>query len=329
MYRNDIELIENVIGYKFNNVYLLVQAFTRRSFSQENGGLDNEILEFVGDKVLDYFVVKILVNNYACILKNREYKGLYSDFSEGDLTNIKKKLVEKKMLAHRIDLLGLNHFLIMGKRDIYNNVQYDTSVMEDLFEAILGAVAIDSKWDEKSINNVINKMLEPMKYLGEYNNDNYIDLIQTWHQRKYNELPLYEFYFDNNNHCYVVRLFLRGIKKFFSSLGRTKTEARMNAAREALEYLEKNNLFYSKKDIVGEASLDRAINQLQELHQKGYISKPIYEDYLRGYDVNGNPVWDCDCTVEEYGSCKVTSQSKKIAKKHAAYEMIKVVLNNN
>jgi hypothetical protein len=63
--------IEKVIGYTFKNKALLRQAFTRRSFTQENGGQNNEILEFIGDKVLDVTVVKILIDHLiACIRKH-------------------------------------------------------------------------------------------------------------------------------------------------------------------------------------------------------------------------------------------------------------------
>ena len=95
------------------------------------------------------------------------------------------------------------------------------------------------------------------------------------------------------------------------------------------EYLKANNLWFSKKGEVGEASLELAINQLQELYHKGYINMPVYEEYLRGYDINGNPVWDCICIVEGYGSCKATCNSKRMAKKYAAYEMIKILLDEN
>ena len=57
----DLVNIQRQIGYEFKNLDLLQQAFTRRSFSEENGGENNEVLEFIGDKVLDLFVVKLLI----------------------------------------------------------------------------------------------------------------------------------------------------------------------------------------------------------------------------------------------------------------------------
>ena len=57
MDEKEIKFIQGQIGYTFKNQELLVQAFIRRSYSMENGGQDNEVLEFIGDKALDFVVV--------------------------------------------------------------------------------------------------------------------------------------------------------------------------------------------------------------------------------------------------------------------------------
>ena len=54
--------IENAIGYHFSNKDLLKQAFTRKSYTVEmDQGENNEVLEFLGDKVLDLIVTKKLI----------------------------------------------------------------------------------------------------------------------------------------------------------------------------------------------------------------------------------------------------------------------------
>ena len=74
MKNEDLEFIQEQIGYEFNNLNLLQQAFTRRSYSQEHGGENNEVLEFIGDKVLDLFVIKLL------IVQNSNSEELYKKF---------------------------------------------------------------------------------------------------------------------------------------------------------------------------------------------------------------------------------------------------------
>lgn len=59
MTANDMQFIQDQIGYRFKNLDLLRQAFVRRSYSEENGGENNEVLEFIGDKVLDFVIVKL------------------------------------------------------------------------------------------------------------------------------------------------------------------------------------------------------------------------------------------------------------------------------
>ena len=100
------------------------------------------------------------------------------------------------MLARRIDFFRFGEFLLMGKGDVVQNAQNQESVKEDLFESIIGAVAIDSCWDFAEIENVVDIMLNVEHYLenGFQDENNYVDLIQTWCQKKYDELPAYEFY---------------------------------------------------------------------------------------------------------------------------------------
>ena len=113
MDEKEIKFIQDQIGYTFKNQELLVQAFTRRSYSMENGGQDNEVLEFIGDKALDFVVVKQLseeFGHYSKKYQNWEKRGkteetgtFISDLDEGELTEIKKQLVQKNTLADAID----------------------------------------------------------------------------------------------------------------------------------------------------------------------------------------------------------------------------------
>ena len=74
-----------------------------------------------------------------------------SDYSEAELTETKKLLVQKKTLANRIDELGIGYCLLMGSGDTQQNIGQENSVKEDLFEAILGAIAIDCNWDMEKL----------------------------------------------------------------------------------------------------------------------------------------------------------------------------------
>lgn len=330
-FKDNISNIESIIGYEFKNWHLLQQAFIRRSFSKENGGENNEVLEFIGDKVLDLVVIQFLDDEYGSITSG-EWNEYHSEKSEGKLTELKKKLVDKTMLAHRIDILGLNEFLLMGKGDEKQCVQYEPSVMEDLFEAIIGAVAIDSNYNMAKLYEVVRVMLNPLRYIyNGFDMDvlNYVGEVQYWQQCYNGELPRYD-YWSNGDGGFTCRITISNPENdwgtiYFDSEGANKAESRMNAAEDAYNYLDENGYLEEDedfKDIVGEADEERAVEQLNELATKDYIATPKYT-FEESYDEDGNPAWECTCEIDGYEDCFTNcASSKKEAKKLSAYEML-------
>ena len=337
MNNETLKFIQEQIGYTFKNSDLLQQAFVRRSYSKENGGEDNEVLEFIGDKALDLIVVKLLTEKYGAFSEDyddydprEDCNEFVSDFREGKLTEIKKKLVCREMLSSRIRMYGFQYELIMGKSDIEQQIFEQESVQEDLFEAIIGAVALDSKWDLDALTNVVDLMLDPNFYLenGFDEQINYVELLQQWYQKKHHNIPVYcyrstgGFPYAGKYGKYVCELGLYPLENGFWDVAETKSEARMAVAEQAYRYLEENGLLMTWIDEIGEPSIDRAINQLQELYQKGYIGEPWY-DFTETYDEDGNPLWHCECHVEGseiYFEDEYTS--KKYGKKAVAYDML-------
>ena len=342
MNNETLKFIQGQIGYLFKNSDLLQQAFVRRSYSKENDGEDNEVLEFIGDKALDLVIVKLLAEKYGSYAEDyddynphEDCNEFVSDLSEGKLTEIKKKLVCRDMLASRIRMFGFQYELIMGKSDVDQKVLEQDSVQEDLFEAIIGAVALDSKWDLNVLTNVVDLMLDPEFYLdnGFDEQVNYVELLQQWYQKKHHNIPVYcyrstgGFPYADKYGKYVCELGLYPLENGFWDVGDTKSEARMAVAEQAYRYLEENGLLFTWVDEVGEPNLDRAINQLQELYQKGYIGEPWY-DFSETYDEDGNPLWHCECHVE--GSeiyFEDDYSSKKYGKKAVAYDMLCDILD--
>ena len=342
MNNETIAMIQEQIGYRFKNTDLLQQAFVRRSYSKENGGENNEILEFIGDKALDLIIVKILADYYGYYTEdcddfdpNEDCNEFISEYNEGKLTEIKKKLVCREMLARRIRTFGFQYDLIMGKSDINKDVQDIDSVQEDLFEAIIGAVALDSNWDLEKLSTVVDSMLDLDFYLenGFDKENNYVELLQQWYQKKHNKIPVYRIrnnnltHFYDNSSKYICELGLHPLPKGFRGYGDTKSEARMDAAKKAYQHLEENYLLFTLVDEIGEPELDRAINQLQELYQKGYIGEPWYS-FEEKHDGDGNPVWRCECHVDERETYLWGNfSSKKQGKKKLAYDMLCDILD--
>lgn len=369
MKKSDLEFIQSQIGYKFKNPYLLMQAFTRRSYSEENGGEDNEVLEFIGDKVLDFFVVKFLIiqNSNSAKLYNKfipryglsamlarnefpEENTFICQKNEAELTDIKKLLVQKKTLASRIDALGIGDLLLMGKGDIQNNANQTNSVKEDLFEALIGAVAIDSNWDMKAMESTVEIMLDPESILLGGDDEDYVHSIQEWALIRTKSAPIYHFkegpysssFFDgfsgitqqpiSLDATEMIRVKFHCFLKLtddllFRGFGETKTEARRNVCKLAYDHLCKNGCWLSIRDEIEDPNEADAINQLEILASRGYFDKPVY-DFSQTYDANGNPVWKCKCYIEKYNKhfSSKPSSSKKSCKKKAAFKMLTYVL---
>lgn len=150
------KIIYEKTGYYIRGNCLLSQIFTRRSYSAEQGGENNEILEFIGDHILSYYVVKIIANHYGALNSDCEYKFRVR---ENNFTALKQELISNKTLAKIIDEWAIAEYLIVGKNDYLNEVDQQVKVKADLFEAILGAIAVGSKWNPEVLEKAVNQML--------------------------------------------------------------------------------------------------------------------------------------------------------------------------
>lgn len=353
MENNDLKFIQDQIGYEFKNLDLLQQAFVRKSYAKENGGEDNEVLEFIGDKALDIIVVKFLSEQFGFLASECDDYDKFEDcdefcceYSEGKLTQLKSQLVGKKNLSRKIDNFGFAEYLIMGEGDIKNKVDTQDSVKEDLFEAIIGAVAIDSGWDFQEIESVVEIMLDPEAFLSNAEEDNYVEFIQEWSLRKNNLIPLYHFEISHYSETWYspfkgvseniefnkmptikyLCLMKIGDLPIFRGFGSSKSAARKSVCKLAYKYLEENDMLYTIQDEIENPNKDEAISQLETLARRGYFSIPVYK-FKQNYDKDGNPIWKCECHIKEYDNYYYsTASSKKYAKKSAAYKMLKYVL---
>lgn len=182
----------------------------------------------------------------------------------------------------------------MGKGDIQNNINQEDSVKEDLFEAIIGAVAIDSGWNLKDLQKVVEVMLVPEDFLINDTDTNYVRLIQEWEMNENGCIPWYKYkeascsstwYLKEDNtiyqsfpldynysklkyHCYLKLLDSLPV---FCGFGVSIREARMAACKLAYEYLERNDMLPSIHDEIENPNRDDAINQLETLARRGYF----------------------------------------------------------
>ena len=191
-FSKSIKDIEKKIGYAFRDKSLLKQAFTRSSFSNEKNyrGREsyssNEILEFFGDSVLSTAIITLLMRS-----KTQRYEhGVRTELTEGDMSNIRSKLSDKRNLSKSTKSLGLQKYLLLGEGDEKLGISEEASVMEDLFESIIGAVYIDSNMNLETVISVVSGILDVSVYSnGEATIQSYKNALQEWCADKKRRLP--------------------------------------------------------------------------------------------------------------------------------------------
>src|SRR3989339_1337454 len=143
--------LENQIGVEFKNQTRLKEAFTHRSYLNENpawGIEHNERLEFLGDAVLELIVTEYL------FLK-------FPEKPEGELTSLRAALVNANMLSEAAQDLGLNDYLLLSRgeaKDLGRARQY---ILANTFEALIGAIYLDAGYgaaDEFIKKNILSRM---------------------------------------------------------------------------------------------------------------------------------------------------------------------------
>ena len=122
--------IEKIVGTKVNDVGLYQLAFVHKSALSDKITDCNERLEFMGDSVLSLVVTKHLFTSYP-------------KAQEGFLTQIRIKLVSGTTLATFAKFLGLGQWVVMDERASEKGWNNNPKILEDVFEALIGALYID------------------------------------------------------------------------------------------------------------------------------------------------------------------------------------------
>ena len=241
--------IEEKIGYTFKDKALLRQSFTRTSYCNESkgkkeGSISNEVLEFFGDAILSAAIITRLVDEKT----ERCPAGIKTALSEGDFSNIRSKLADKRNLSKSTSALGLQRFLIMGEGDRKSKISDEPSVMEDLFESIIGAVYIDSDKDMRTVIRVVGGMLDTSLYLAnKASTHSPKNALQEFCADKKRRLPtpVYKtLSIDGPEH---KRIFVRAVhigdRLIAKGTGKNQKEADTAAAKEALLILESESSY--------------------------------------------------------------------------------------
>jgi len=223
----DFSILEKKLGLEFNNKDLLKQAFTHRSYLNENPELKlehNERLEFLGDAVIELVVTDYLYNEYP-------------EKAEGDLTNWRAALVNAKMLSSIAEESGFNDFLLLSKGEEKETGKARSYILANAFEAFLGAVYLDLGYNacDGFIKKYLLKNLSEIIKQGLYKDSK--SRFQEEAQERLSITPTYKVLRESgpdHNKLFVVGVFL-GQELVAEGEGSSKQEAEEAAAKSALE----------------------------------------------------------------------------------------------
>ena len=250
---------------KFKNINLYRVAFVHKSyctmknidFNKSNincpsdclplQDISYERLEFLGDSLLGMIVANYLYSRFP-------------DQNEGFLSKIRTKIVNGKMLGYLSDKIGFPKFAIISKQVEESNGRNNYKIMEDIFEAFIGALYLDFQTDEDDV--VLPKHINILPLTGAgyyiveswiiYIIENYLDfseLIRIKNNYKDMLVSHMQHYLQDAPQFKELSVVTRDNYKIFTycvkdrngttistSTGKSKKEAENNAALEALKY---------------------------------------------------------------------------------------------
>lgn len=171
----NLTLLQKKLGYQFNDQLLLKQSLTHRSAYH----LHNERLEFLGDAVLGSVIASQLYQQFP-------------QADEGQLSRLRAFLVKEKALAELANELLLGDFLILGGGELKSGGYRRESILSDTFEAIIGAVLLDSDYEtaQTYVLNLYREKLSKIS-LDKAKKDPKTQL-QEWLQARNQQTPIYD-----------------------------------------------------------------------------------------------------------------------------------------
>ncbi len=224
--RRELAQLEKKLGVEFNDIAHLNAALIHTSYANEAGRQSdsNERLEFLGDAVLELASSTYLYKNFK-------------NLSEGELTKTRASIVCQTTLAKLSKNLGLGKMLLLGRGEEISGGRERISILEDTFEAIIGAIYLDLGWEVAK--DYIIRQLAPEfanARVGE-NLKDYKSLLQEFIQREPNKKVEYiELGSSGPDHMKIFEYAAKIDGKIYGKgKGKTKKFAEQVAAHETLK----------------------------------------------------------------------------------------------
>lgn len=229
--RVSLKAVQNITGYHFRNLDILLLALTHRSFYKPTDKLhareSNERLEYLGDSVLGLVIADLLYKDHP-------------DLREGRLTKIKAMLVNETTLANVGKSSGLNQYLRISPEEDKLGGRMRSSIISDAFESIIGAVYLDGGLPASF--DVITRLIYAHKQeiLSDKAQKNFKGELLELIQSRGEGMPYYEVESETGpDHDKLFTIIVSvNSTKIGSGIGHTKKEAEQKAAAMALDFVQ-------------------------------------------------------------------------------------------
>ena len=224
----ELENLENNIGYKFINKSLLKKALTHTSYAHENNVESNEKLEFLGDSILEYITSEYIYNEYG-------------NLTEGEMTKVRASVVCGENLSKVAKAHDISEYLYLGKSEIITGGKNRLAILEDSTEALIAAIYLDGGLEPTKkfiIDNLKKEIAQATKNVGV---KDYKTVLQEILQENGDVKIEYEIIKEigpDHNKRFEAQVKLNG-KVLAQGKGKSKKQAEMQAAKKALEQIEK------------------------------------------------------------------------------------------
>lgn len=221
-----LDLAERVLGHSFADRDLLRRALTHPSaFEQQDAGSGYERLEFLGDSIVGFLVAE-------------EIYGRFPHLDEGQMTRLKIALVAGTTLSRVSAELGLQDALIFGESELGTGGRGLNSALENVYEALSAALYLDAGLD--ATRGWVARTLGPLivddaALIAEHPKSALQERVQAL-----GESPVYEIVAEEgppHDRTFTSKVTVDG-NVLGTGEGRSKKEAEMAAAAEALAHLD-------------------------------------------------------------------------------------------
>jgi ribonuclease III len=216
-----LDTLQKELGYRFKDPSLLVRALTHVSFDRKKTHGNNEVLEFLGDAVLDLAISDLLIRRFP-------------ERTEGDLSRMRAGLVNSVVLAEKANLLSLGPLLLLGKGEERSAGRHKASILAGAFEAILGGVYQDGGYDAARI--LVERYFAADVVERTLGQQDYKTRLQEISQLLFRVPPTYRLVSESgpdHEKCFLTEISVGG-KVLGTGEGKSKKQAEQEAAKKAL-----------------------------------------------------------------------------------------------